>query len=43
MSISVLGVGGVFNFSRNLGLRAEFERYNDSEINVLSIGMQYRF
>jgi len=39
----VFGVGGVFNFSRNLGVRAEYERYNDSEIDVFSIGIQYRF
>jgi OOP family OmpA-OmpF porin len=37
------GVGAMFNFSRNLGVRAEYERYNDSEINVLSVGIQYRF
>ncbi|MFL6567018.1 MAG: outer membrane beta-barrel protein, partial [Burkholderiales bacterium] len=39
----VYGVGAVFNFSRNLGVRAEYERYSDSEINVLSFGVQYRF
>jgi len=39
----VLGVGALFNFTRNLGVRAEYERYNDSEINVLSLGVQYRF
>src|SRR5262245_53067283 len=39
----VFGIGGMFNFSRNLGVRAEWERYNDSEIDVLSIGLQYRF
>jgi OmpA-OmpF porin, OOP family len=37
------GVGALYNFTRNLGVRAEYERYNDSEINVLSIGVQYRF
>ena len=39
----LFGVGAMFNFSRNLGVRAEWERYNDSEIDVLSIGVQYRF
>ena len=39
----VFGVGALFNFTRNLGVRAEFERYNDSEINVMSLGVQYRF
>lgn len=39
----LFGVGAVYNFTRNLGVRAEYERYNDSEINVLSIGVQYRF
>jgi OOP family OmpA-OmpF porin len=39
----VFGVGATFNFTRNLGVRAELERYNDSEINVMSIGVQYRF
>lgn len=39
----VFGIGAMFNFTRNLGLRAEWERYNDSEIDVMSIGIQYRF
>jgi OOP family OmpA-OmpF porin len=39
----VFGVGATFNFTRNFGVRAEYERYNDSEINVLSVGVQYRF
>jgi len=39
----VFGVGATFNFTRNLGVRAELERYNDSEINVMSVGVQYRF
>ena len=39
----LFGVGALFNFTRNLGVRAEYERYNDSEINVLSLGVQYRF
>jgi OOP family OmpA-OmpF porin len=39
----ILGVGGAFNFTRNLALRAEWERLNDSEANVLSLGLQYKF
>jgi OmpA-OmpF porin, OOP family len=39
----VLGVGAAYNFSRSLGLRAEWERFNDSEINVISVGVQYKF
>jgi OOP family OmpA-OmpF porin len=39
----LFGVGAAYNFTRNLGVRAEYERFNDSEINVLSIGVQYRF
>ena len=39
----LFGLGGSFNFSRNLGLRAEWERLNDSEVDVLSIGLQYKF
>jgi opacity protein-like surface antigen len=37
------GFGAGFNFTRNLGLRAEWERLEDSEIDVVSIGLQYRF
>jgi OOP family OmpA-OmpF porin len=39
----VFGVGGTYNLSRNVGVRAEWERFNDSEVNVLSIGVQYKF
>jgi OOP family OmpA-OmpF porin len=39
----VFGVGAVYNFTRNFGVRAEWERFNDSEVDNLSIGIQYRF
>jgi OmpA-OmpF porin, OOP family len=39
----LFGIGASYNFTRNFGLRAEWERYNDSEINVMSIGAQYKF
>jgi OmpA-OmpF porin, OOP family len=44
------GIGAGFNLSRNLGLRAEWQRYADvgddddeSDIDVLSIGVLWRF
>jgi len=37
------GVGGTYNFNRNLGLRAEFERLNKSEVDIVTIGIQYKF
>ena len=40
------GLGAQFNLGRNVGLRAEWQRYNDfsgSDIDVLSIGVLYRF
>lgn len=37
------GVGAMFNFTRNLGLRAEWERLQDSEVDILSVGIQFRF
>jgi opacity protein-like surface antigen len=39
----LFGVGAAFNFTRNFAIRAEWERLNDSEIDILSIGLQYRF
>jgi OOP family OmpA-OmpF porin len=39
----LFGVGASYNFSRSFALRAEWERFNDSEINVMSIGVQYKF
>jgi OOP family OmpA-OmpF porin len=37
------GVGGTFNFNRNLGLRAEWERLDKSEVDIVTIGIQYKF
>lgn len=37
------GLGAVYNLSRNLGVRAEWENVDDADISVLSIGLQYRF
>ena len=40
------GLGAQFNLGRNIGLRAEWQRYNDfsgSDIDVMSIGVLYRF
>lgn len=37
------GLGAAYNFSRNFGIRAEWESLDDSEVDILSIGVQYRF
>ena len=37
------GVGGMFNFAGNLGLRLEWERNDEAEIDMLSLGLQVRF
>jgi OOP family OmpA-OmpF porin len=37
------GLGAVFNVTRNLGIRAEWENVDDAEISMLSIGIQYKF
>jgi len=37
------GAGAAFNITRNFGVRAEYERLNDSEVNIFSVGLQYRF
>jgi OOP family OmpA-OmpF porin len=37
------GFGATYNFTRNLGLRAEWEMVNDADLSLLSIGVQYRF
>jgi OmpA-OmpF porin, OOP family len=39
----IFGFGAAFNFTGNLGLRAEWERLDDSEVDILSVGLQYRF
>jgi OmpA-OmpF porin, OOP family len=38
-----LGLGAIYNFTRNLGVRAELEFANDSEARMVSIGVQYKF
>jgi OmpA-OmpF porin, OOP family len=37
------GVGLMFNFTRNWGGRLEWERLNDSKIELLSVSVQYKF
>jgi OmpA-OmpF porin, OOP family len=37
------GVGAMFNLSSRWALRAEWERAEDSEVEMISIGIQYRF
>ena len=37
------GVGAMFDFTRNLGLRLEWERNDEVDIDMLSIGLQVRF
>lgn len=37
------GVGAMFQISRGWALRAEYERVNDSRIDLSSVGVQYRF
>jgi OOP family OmpA-OmpF porin len=37
------GVGGVFNVTRNLGVRAEWERADKADFNLWSLGVQYSF
>ena len=37
------GFGATYNFTRNVGVRAEWEFLDDSEVDVLSVGIQYRF
>jgi opacity protein-like surface antigen len=39
------GVGGQFDFSRNMGLRVQWQRYDTDpdEIDVLSVGVVFKF
>lgn len=37
------GIGVLFNFTRNWGVRAEWEKLEDSKVDMISIGVQYRF
>jgi OmpA-OmpF porin, OOP family len=39
----VIGIGGLFNFTREWAVRLEYERLNDTKIDLISIGVQYRF
>lgn len=37
------GLGAMYNFARNWGLRAEWERVDKSKIDMWSVGVQYKF
>lgn len=37
------GFGAVYNLSRSLGIRAEWENVDDADLSMLSVGIQYRF
>jgi OOP family OmpA-OmpF porin len=37
------GLGAAYHFTRNLGVRAEYERWNKSDLEMISIGVQYNF
>ena len=37
------GVGAMFDFTRNFGLRAEWEKLEKGEFDMLSLGLHYRF
>jgi OOP family OmpA-OmpF porin len=37
------GVGGLFNFTRQLGLRAEWEKADKGDFSLWSLGLQYKF
>lgn len=37
------GIGVVYNITRSLGIRAEWENVDDADISLLSIGIQYKF
>lgn len=38
-----LGVGAMFNVSERFAIRAEWERAQDTKVDMISIGVQYRF
>jgi opacity protein-like surface antigen len=38
-----LGVGAMFDITRNFGVRAEWERNDELEVDTMSIGLQVRF
>lgn len=37
------GFGAMFNITLNLGVRAEWEHLEDSDLDVMSIGIQFKF
>lgn len=37
------GVGGMFNLAGNIAIRAEWERNDEADIDMMSIGVQVRF
>ena len=39
----LFGFGAAYNFTEGFGVRAEWERLDDSELDVISVGLQYRF
>ena|SRR3989442_1131052 len=39
----LIGLGAAYNFTPNLGVRAEWERMIHSEVDALTIGLQVRF
>ena len=39
----VVGIGALFGLTRDWGLRLEYERLNDTKIDLISLGVQYRF
>jgi OOP family OmpA-OmpF porin len=39
----VVGIGALFGLTREWGLRLEYERLNDTKIDLISIGVQYLF
>jgi OmpA-OmpF porin, OOP family len=38
-----VGIGGMLHLARGFSLRLEYERLNDTKIDLLSLGLQYRF
>lgn len=45
-SKSTWGIGGTYNFSKTVGVRAEWERFNmgdNSDVDLLSVGLAFKF
>jgi OmpA-OmpF porin, OOP family len=38
-----LGVGAMFDIGRNFSIRAEWERNDEAEIDMISVGLRFRF